>query len=84
MKNENIVQIVIGFNMITEEIQYINSDFEKQAEAYKDPIGYTAQLLQMAYDKWLAEKIGLFCPECDERMHQDWVFCPNCGWGNKE
>ena len=81
---KEIIEVRIGFNTTREEIQYINSDFMANAEEYKDPIGYTAQLLQMAYDKWLAENIGIFCPECDERMHQDWMFCPNCGWGDKK
>lgn len=76
----NLVEVVIGFNLDTDEIAYIKSDFMDNKTEYKDPIGYTAMLMEMALTKWIREKIGVFCPQCDKELNEDWVFCPNCGW----
>ena len=80
---KNIVEVIIGFNVNTEEIAYIKSDFESPDLGYKDPVQYTISLLQMAYEKYLREKIGILCPNCEIEMQEGWSFCPNCGWGDK-
>jgi hypothetical protein len=76
------VGIIIEFDLNTEEITNIKSDFMVESYEFKDPIGYTAKLLQMALEKWVREKIGVFCPECDTPIDEGWKFCPECGWNN--
>jgi len=77
---KDVVEVVIGFDTNREEIVYIKSDFMDNEGGYKDPIGYTAKLLQMGLEKWIREKIGIFCPSCEAQMDEGWAFCPNCGW----
>ena len=79
---KRIIEIVIGFNANNEKIEYIKSDFFNESYGYKDPNGYTVQLMQMAQEKWIREKIGIFCPECELIMEEDWIFCPECGWNS--
>lgn len=80
---ENIVEVKIGFNITTEEIEYIKSDFLDEKLGYKEPIEYTAKLIAMGLDKWIRDKIGVFCPNCDAELQRGWVFCPNCGWNSE-
>jgi hypothetical protein len=80
----DIIKVVIGFNRTSEEIDYIDSDFMKEGEGFKDPIGYTAKLIQMGLEKWIREKIGISCPKCDGEFKEGWQFCPNCGWNPDE
>jgi hypothetical protein len=56
---------------------FFNSDF-------KDPIGYTAKLIEMSLEKWILEKIGMECPNCDIKIDPEWNFCPQCGWSWKK
>lgn len=79
-KTKRIIEVVIAFNADKEEIEFIKSDFLDEKYGYKDPIGYTAKLIQMGLETWIREKIGIFCPECDSQMNEGWSFCPNCGW----
>ena len=81
--DKKTIDVTVGFNVNDEEIEYIRSDFFKESYGYKDPIGYTAKLLQMALEKWIREKIGIFCPECESKLEEDWIFCPNCGWSSE-
>jgi hypothetical protein len=81
---KKIVEVTIGFNVEKEEIEYIKSDFMEEKNEFKDGIGYTAQLIEMGLEKWIREKIGIFCPECSIELQEEWTFCPNCGWGNSK
>lgn len=83
-KLKKTIEVVIGFNANREEIEYIKSDFLNEEFGYKDPIGYTAKLIQMGLEKWLREKIGIFCPECEAQLEEGWAFCPSCGWSSNE
>ena len=82
-KDERIIEVVIGFNADREEIEYIKSDFLIEKYNYKDPINYTAKLMEMGLEKWIREKIGIFCPKCEEELQEGWSFCPSCGWSSK-
>lgn len=82
-EEKKIIEIYIGFNTNTEKIEYINSDFMDEDLNYKDPIGYTGQLMEMALEKWVRDNIGVHCPECSVELEEDWKFCPNCGWNDK-
>lgn len=82
-KPKRIVEVTIGFDIDREKIIYIESGFMKEKVGYKDPIGYTAQLIQMGLEKWVRDNIGIFCPECELELKEGWSFCPNCGWGLK-
>ena len=79
-EGKRTLEVIIGFNVEDEDIEYIKSDFLKESYGFKDPIGYTAKLIELALEKWIREKIGLFCPSCEEQLEEDWVFCPKCGW----
>lgn len=81
-EEKRTIEVVIGFNADDEEIEYIKSDFFEFE--YKDPIGYTAKLIQMGLEKWIREKIGIFCPNCEAELQENWVFCPNCGWSSND
>jgi hypothetical protein len=80
MDNEDIIEVRIGFDRNREEIAYIKSDFMDEDAGFKDPIGYTAQLIQMGLEKWIRDKVGITCPECDLEFKEGWSYCPNCGW----
>jgi hypothetical protein len=80
----DIIEVVIGFDRNKEEIKYIKSDFMNEDEGFKDPIGYTAQLIQMGLEKWIREKVGISCPNCDREFKEGWSYCPNCGWNPDE
>lgn len=73
------ISIVLNFNLDTEEL-VIDSGFEDAGLAFKDPIGYTTQLLQMALEKWIREKVGMICPNCSIEMDESWDYCPKCGY----
>lgn len=81
-KNKDVIEVVVGFDINEEEISYIKSDFMKEELGFKDGVGYTAKLLGMAMEKWIRENIGIFCPECNNKIEEKWSFCPNCGWSN--
>jgi len=83
-QTKRILEVVIGFDADREEIAYIKSDFLNKELLFKDPVGYTAQLIQMGLDKWIREKIGMFCPECDIELQEGWSYCPNCGWNSEK
>ncbi len=83
-EGKRTIEVIIGFNLNDEEIEYIKSEFFNEAYGYKDPVDYTAKLIEMALEKWIREKIGIFCPECSVQMQEDWVFCPSCGWSTEE
>lgn len=80
VEEKGIIKVIIAFNVAREEIEFIKSDFLDKKYGYKDPIGYTAKLIQMGLETWIREKIGVFCPDCDSQMDEGWSFCPNCGW----
>jgi hypothetical protein len=75
------VKVTLVYNL-DEDAVYIDSGFF--ALGFKDPIGYTAKLMEMALEKWIIEKIGISCPECDIQIDPEWNFCPQCGWSWKE
>ena len=81
-EGKKTLEVVIGFNYEDEDIEYIKSDFLKESFGFKDPIEYTAKLMQMALEKWIREKIGLFCPSCERQLEENWQFCPTCGWNS--
>lgn len=81
---KKLIEVTIGFNADREKIEYIKSDFMEEKYGFKDPIGYTAQLIQMGLEKWVRDNIGIFCPECDFELSEGWSFCPNCGWSSDE
>jgi len=83
-EEKRTIEVTIGFNVNKEEIEYIKSDFFDDAYGYKDPTGYTAKLIQMGLEKWIREKIGIFCPECDAALEEDWIYCPSCGWNSSD
>ena len=72
------VAVILKFNLNTEELE-IESGFEDAGLAFKDPIGYTTNLLQMGLEKWIREKVGMVCPNCSVEMEESWDFCPKCG-----
>lgn len=84
VESKRIIEVIIGFDAVDEKIEYIKSDFTNETYAYKDPIGYTAKLIQMGLEKWVRDNIGVFCPECEAEMEENWKFCPNCGWSSDE
>lgn len=77
------IEVVIGFNPEDEVIDYIKSDFMDEELGYKDPIGYTAKLIQMGLENWIREHIGITCPKCDYELEENWICCPNCGWSTE-
>jgi zinc-ribbon domain len=79
-KSKRIVEIKIGFDVDDEKIKYIKSDFMNEDLDFKEPIEYTSMLLQLALETWIREKVGLFCPECQEEIGEDWIYCPKCGY----
>jgi hypothetical protein len=81
---KRVLEVIIGFNATDEEIEYIKSDFMNESYGFKDPIGYTAKLIQMGLEHWIREKIGIFCPECDSEMKEGWKYCPECGWSSED
>lgn len=82
-KQKEIVEVTIGFNFDREEIEYIKSDFMVEKYGFKDPIGYTAKLIQMGLETWIRDKVGIYCPECGEELQENWIYCPNCGWSTE-
>jgi hypothetical protein len=82
-KMKTTLEVIIGFNADKEEIEYIKSDFLNEEFGFKDPIGYTAKLIQMGLETWIRDKIGIFCPNCEEELKENWIFCPNCGWSTE-
>lgn len=82
-EGNRIIEVLIGFNINTEEIEYIKSGFFDEVYGYKDPTGYTAKLIEMSLEKWIREKIGIFCPNCSNSMEENWAFCPVCGWSSE-
>jgi len=83
-KVKKIVEVRIGFDIDKEKITHIVSDFMSEQYGFKDPVGYTARLIQMGLEKWIREKIGIVCPNCSEDFKEEWKFCPNCGWNPDE
>ena len=81
-EEKRTVEIAIGFDVNREEIEYIKSDFMNESFGFKDPVGYTAKLIEMALEKWIRDKIGIFCPNCDAELKEEWKYCPECGWGS--
>jgi len=81
---KRIVEVVVGFDVNEEKIDYIKSDFMDETLGFKDPIEYTAKLLQMGLEKWVRDNIGLLCPNCDAEIQENWRYCPECGWTNEE
>lgn len=83
ISKKRIVEVVIGFDATEEKIDYIKSDFMNEEYGFKDPIGYTAKLIEMALENWIREKVGIFCPNCELEFNEEWKFCPECGWSNE-
>lgn len=81
---KRIIEVTVGFDVNEEKVDYIKSDFMDETLGFKDPIGYTAKLLQMGLETWVRDNIGIFCPNCDAEMKEDWKYCPECGWTNNE
>jgi len=79
--NDNPREVVVAlkFNLDTEKLE-IDSGFKDTGLAFKDPIGYTTHLLQMALEKWIREEVGMICPGCSIEMAEDWDYCPKCGY----
>ena len=84
MTDNDIIEVRIGFDRNKEEIIYIKSDFMDEDVGFKDPIGYTAQLIQMGLEKWIRDKVGIICNECNLEFQEGWSYCPNCGWNLNE
>ncbi len=82
-KLKKTIEVIIGFNPNTEIIEYIKSDFLNEDFGYKDPIGYTAKLIQMGLETWIRDKIGIHCPNCEAEFQEGWIFCPECGWSTE-
>jgi len=84
-KSKRIVEIKIGFDIDDEKIKYIKSDFMNEDLNFKDGVGYTVQLLQMALEHYIRTEIGVFCPKCNiEIGNEDWLYCPKCGYSFEE
>jgi len=83
IEKKRTVEVIIGFNINDEKVEYIKSDFMNEKYGFKDPIGYTAKLIEMSLETWIREHIGLFCPECDIELNENWKYCPECGWNNE-
>jgi hypothetical protein len=79
IKEPKKVNIVLTFDLDTEELS-IHSGFMDRKKDFKDPIGYTVNMLEMAIEKWIKENIGFYCPNCDAEMEEDWLYCPACGY----
>lgn len=79
---KRVIEVTIGFNADREKIEYVKSDFLDEKYSYKDPVGYTAKLMEMGLEWWIRKKIGIFCPECEAELQEGWSFCPKCGWSN--
>ena len=78
-ENPRVVAVILNYDLDTEEL-VIDSGFEAIGLAFKDPIGYTTHLLQMALEKWIREKVGMICPGCSIEMDETWDYCPKCGY----
>lgn len=78
---KEIVEIKIIYDLNNDTINVIsgfeNNDFE-------DPIGNTTRLIELGLEKWIIEKVGLYCPKCEIKMQPSWEFCPQCGWSWRE
>jgi len=83
-KVKKVIEVIIRFDTDKEEVIDIESDFMNEKYNFKSPIEYTARLIQMALEKWIRDKIGIVCPECDNEFKEGWKFCPNCGWNPDE
>lgn len=81
---KRIIEVTIGFDTEREKIDYIKSDFMNEENSFKDPVGYTARLIEMGLEHWIREQIGIFCPECDVELQEGWQFCPSCGWNTEK
>jgi hypothetical protein len=81
---KDIIEVTIGFDTNREKIKYIKSDFLDEQYSFKDPVGYTARLIEMGLEYWIREKIGIFCPECSTELQEGWSFCPSCGWNHEK
>lgn len=73
------VEVVITYDLDNEDIE-IKSGFMNNPEGFKDPIGYTSHLIELALEKWIREKIGITCPECGTELNPEWDYCPKCSW----
>ena len=73
------VEVKLTWDLDREELD-IDSGFEHTGTNFKDPIGYTTNLIQRALEKWIREKVGMICPNCSSDMEEDWDFCPKCGY----
>ena len=84
VESSRIIEVIVGFDVNEEKVDYIKSDFMDESLGFQDTIGYTAKLLQMGLETWVRDNIGLLCPECDSEMKEDWKYCPECGWTTNE
>ena len=78
-KDNRIVIVTLTYGLDTDKLK-IDSQFENPKFDFKDPIGYTSHLLQMALEKWIRERVGMVCPNCSLEMNEDWDWCPKCGY----
>ena len=79
VKENRVVTVTLSYGLDTDKLT-IDSQFENTKLDFKDPIGYTTHLLQMALEKWIREKVGMVCPSCSLEMNEDWDWCPKCGY----
>lgn len=82
-KLKDNIEVTIGFNFNEEKIAFIKSDFMNEEYGFKDPIGYTAKLIQMGLETWIREHIGIYCPQCETELQENWIYCPSCGWSTE-
>ena len=79
VEDNRTVSIILTYGLDTDKLK-IDSQFENPKYDFKDPIGYTTHLLQLALEKWIIERVGMVCPSCSVEMNEDWDWCPKCGY----
>lgn len=77
-----IITVKVSFDDDNDKLT-IESDFMNK-DGFKNPENDTLKLLQMAMEKWIIDKIGLYCPKCEIKIKPEWSYCPNCGWTWRE
>lgn len=81
IKPNEIIEVKIIYDMNTDEV-VVKSGFENGQ--FDDPVGSTLRLIEYGLEKWIVERVGLFCPNCEIKIQPEWSLCPSCGWTWRE
>ena len=64
------IKVLIEYMIDADEV-VIKSQFKDDLKTYK--------LIKLGLDKWINEKIGYHCPNCDSTVDKNQEFCGQCG-----